>query len=202
MTDTLTENVLFQSAADALRFAFNFSHQQYDRPLMNRLASGTSGDGKGLSGMDGAGQAGMIRRELRELSNLYQAVLIARYAPRSFPCSCGRSCCGGESLNFEWREAVSAVAAYACELVPGGAGKFRLRRSIAFRLYGSGERLSDIAEDCGVTERTVSAHASQMAAWLRGLPARRNRDAVPGVEQGAEEAFRALLLKAGLIEDS
>lgn len=201
MTDTLTENVLFKSAADALRFAFNFSHQQYDRPLMNRLASSGTGDGKGLSGMDGAGQAGMIRRELRELSNLYQAVLIARYAPHTFPCTCGSSCCAGSAVNFEWREAVNTVAAYACEMVPGGSGRFRLRRELVFRLYGSKRTLAAIAEDCGVSEQTASDHNGRVTMWLRrGREARGGRPEEKSVEALADEAVQRLLWQVGICE--
>ncbi|MNY38370.1 hypothetical protein D3C86_1729920 [compost metagenome] len=55
---------LFPRAHAALTFALNYSMQQYDRPLMNRIASGeltagmAPGGGEGLSGLDGAGQAG------------------------------------------------------------------------------------------------------------------------------------------------
>lgn len=195
----MSDEVLFKSAADALRFAFNYSHQQYDRPLMNRLAGGEGGGGRGLSGLDGAAQAGMIRRELSVLPNLYRAVLIARLAPRSFPCSCARSCCTGTAVNFEWRDAVNAVASYACDLVPGGAGKFRLRRDLVFRAYGSGKTVEAIAEDCGVSERTAYTHNGALMPWLRGRPERGKRKAVPGVEQVAEHAATAVFAKAGFI---
>lgn len=195
----MSDEVLFKSAADALRFAFNYSHQQYDRPMMNRMMGGRNETGKGLSGLDGAAQAGMIRRELSTLPNLYRAVLIARYAPRSFPCTCGRPCCVGSSVNFEWREAVNAVASYATDMVPGGAGKFRLRRDLVFRAYGSGKTVEAIAEDCGVSERTAYTHNGALVSWLRGRPERGKRKAVPGVEQVAEHAATAVFAKAGFI---
>ncbi|MBB6320574.1 hypothetical protein [Paraburkholderia tropica] len=60
MSET-TEN-LFRTPQDALVFAFNYSMQRADRPLIDRLAAPAARTGKGLSGNDGAGQAGMIRR--------------------------------------------------------------------------------------------------------------------------------------------
>lgn len=196
----LAEEALFKSAADALRFAFNFSHQQYDRPLMNRLAGGESGSGKGLSGLDGAGQAGMIRRELSGLSNLYRAALIAQYAPRTFECTCNRSCCVGKTINFEWREAVNTLASYSCELVQGGEGKFRLRRDLVFRLYGSGETFASIAEECGVTERTVSTHSSELSVWLRGTnPKGDPKKKKTGIEEAAYLAAHSALFSAGMV---
>lgn len=58
---------LLSSALATLTFALNYSMQQFDRPIMNKIASGkfaaemTLEDGKGLSGLDGAGQPGMTR---------------------------------------------------------------------------------------------------------------------------------------------
>lgn len=195
----MSDEVLFKSASDALRFAFNYSHQQYDRPLMNRMMGGQGGSGKGLSGLDGAAQAGMIRRELSALSNLYRAVLVARHAPRSFPCTCGRSCCAGSSINLEWREAVNAVASYATDMVPGGHGRFRLRRELVFRIYGSGRTLAAIAQDCGVSEQTASEHNSRIVIWLRrGREARDDRPEVKSIEVLSDEAAQRVLMQAGI----
>ncbi|POR52772.1 hypothetical protein B0G62_10469 [Paraburkholderia eburnea] len=57
-----TTEKLFRTPQDALVFAFNYSMQRGDRPLVDRLAAPAARTGKGLSGNDGAGQAGMIRR--------------------------------------------------------------------------------------------------------------------------------------------
>lgn len=164
----MSDEVLFKSAADALRFAFNYSHQQYDRPLMNRLATKSSGEGKGLVGQDGAGQAGMIRSRLEKLPHLYRVVLAARYAPHSFPCTCGRPCCAGTVFNLEWREAVGAVASYACEIVPGGVAQYRLRRGLLFRHFGPRTLMSDIAKKSGVNVDTATAHNRALMEWLLG----------------------------------
>ncbi len=61
-----------------------------------------SGPGRGLGGGDGAAQAGMIRSEVEQLDRIAQAFLVARFAPASIPCDCGRPCCSGRQSNEEW----------------------------------------------------------------------------------------------------
>lgn len=198
----MSDEALFKSAADALRFAFHFSHQQYDRPLINRMADKhLGGDGKGLSGNDGAGQAGMIRRELSTLSNLHLAILTARFAPQFFPCSCARPCCSGKAINFEWREATRAVAAHACESLQGGAGKFRLRHELVLRYYGTKDTLTDIADRCGIRRQAASDHNSLIVTWLRGSQAKKGKDGVKGEEAKAMEAAAAVLHGCGMTEE-
>ena len=82
----MQDEILFNSAHGALVFAFNFSGQAYDRPMMNRLATPSVGTGKGLVGLDGAGQSGFIRAEVKAMGKLSEAIIIARIAPRSTPC--------------------------------------------------------------------------------------------------------------------
>lgn len=198
----MSDQALFESAADALRFAFHFSHQQYDRPLINRMADKRlGGEGKGLSGLDGAAQAGMIRRELSELSNLHQALLIARFAPHFLPCSCSRACCSGQAINFEWREAVRTVTSHACEVLPGGAGKFRLRQELVARHFGHKGTLTDIAERCGVRRQAASDHNSLIINWLRGSQGKREKGGVVGEEEKAIAAASAILSRAALTSD-
>ncbi len=96
----ITERKLFRTPQDALTFAFNYSMQQQDRPLMDRLAAPAARTGKGLSGMDGAGQAGMICRVIGSLDNRYEeAALIARFAPRTIVCNCKSPCCAGKGSH-------------------------------------------------------------------------------------------------------
>lgn len=195
----MSDDVLFKSAADALRFAFNYSHQQYDRPLMNRLATKSEGSGKGLVGQDGAGQAGMIRSRLGKLPHMHRMILAARFIPRNFPCSCGSTCCSGKEKNLAWEEAASAVGAYACEALEGGAGRYRLRTQLVRRFYGSGDTLGDVAEEVGVSLRTVESEAPLVIGWLRGYRIPQSRQWVHGVDTVAMLAAEALLTEAGFI---
>lgn len=102
---------LFDSAHNALTFAFNFSDQQYDRPLMNRLGD-TPVDrvSKGLAGMDGAGQAGMIISRVMLMQALSQYIIFAQYAPIILDCECRRACCIGKKPNALWDEVIREIS--------------------------------------------------------------------------------------------
>lgn len=161
---------LFKSAHAALVFALNYSMQQYDRPHMNRNAGGPAArPGKGLSGLDGAGQAGMVRVELSQLPPIQQAVLVASIAPRQLPCDCNVSCCSGWKINQEWANAMSDLtAAAAAGALSGCLSNARLRSMLIQRLFGAKVTLSKLAEDHEVDERTVSAHHAKLKRWLFG----------------------------------
>lgn len=161
---------LFKSAHAALVFALNYSMQQYDRPLMNRKAAGpAAGPGKGLSGVDGAGQAGMVRVELAQLPPIEQAVLVASIAPQQLPCDCKVSCCSGWKINQEWANAMSDLTtAAAAGALSGCMSNGRLRSMLIQRLFGAKVTLSKLAEEHRVDERTVSAHHAKLKRWLFG----------------------------------
>ena len=85
----MTGQPLFRSAHQALMFAFTFSATQHGtaaaaerqlaefaRDRYERMPGG----GRGLRGLDGAAQAGMIRRRVEEMPPLHAAALIARFA--------------------------------------------------------------------------------------------------------------------------
>lgn len=167
---------LFRSAHEALTFALNYSMQQYDRPLMNRAMSAKSsggGEGKGLSGLDGAGQAGMIRAELEKLVPLHQAVLVASVAPAQLPCECRVSCCSGWKVNPEWQEAMSALSiAAASGALSGCLSNGRLRSDLIQKLFGADVSLTALVARYDVDKNTVGAHHLKLRRWLfsdRGL---------------------------------
>ena len=193
----MSDEVLFKSAADALRFAFNYSHQQYDRPLMNRMMGGEGG-GKGLAGQDGAGQAGMIVSRLKQLPHVHLMVLAVRFIPRSSPCACGSLCCSKRAKNLAWEEAASALGAYATEAFQGGVGRYRLRTALVRRFYGSGDTHADIADDVGVSLRTVESESAIINGWLRGHRTE-NREWVPGIDTVALQSATSLLVESGFI---
>lgn len=166
---------LFASAHAALTFALNYSMQQYDRPLMNKIASGelaaatALGGGKGLSGLDGAGQAGMIRAELARLSPIEQAVLVAHAAPAQISCGCGIACCSGWKVNPEWQDAMSVLtSAAASGALSGCVSNGRLRSALIQRLFGAKVTLVELAERYDVDEKTASAHHAKLKRWLFG----------------------------------
>lgn len=187
---------LFKSAHAALVFALNYSMQQYDRPLMNRKAAGpAAGPGKGLSGVDGAGQAGMVRVELAQLPPIQQAVLVASIAPQQLPCDCKVSCCSGWKINQEWANAMSDLTtAAAAGALSGCMSNGRLRSMLIQRLFGAKVTLSKLAEEHRVDERTVSAHHAKLKRWLFGGAGE------VGLHQQASQALTQRLRACGWLD--
>nr|WP_257834949.1 hypothetical protein [Burkholderia glumae] len=86
--------IVFKSAFDAVRFALCYSSQQFGETIMaKRMRGPGGGSGMGLVGLDGAGQVGMIRRELEKMPELHLCVVVARAAPQQLACECGHACC-------------------------------------------------------------------------------------------------------------
>lgn len=197
------ENMLFQNAHGALTFAFNFSGQCYDRPMMNRLASPAIGSGKGLVGLDGAAQAGMIRAEVKAMGKLAEAILIARVAPRMTPCSCRSSCCSGHKPNKEWTDAVAVLADHVRTAVFAGCVVNGLmRREYLVRYFTKKDdrvSLEALADKYDIARNTVSAHNAKVATWLGGVPARKDKPAQLGIEQAAFDAIEDRLRAIGMV---
>ncbi|MGN6085808.1 DNA-binding protein [Trinickia sp.] len=158
----------FKSAFDAVRFALAYSSQQYGESLMaKRLRGESTGNGMGLIGNDGAGQAGIIRRELWELKDLQLAVIVARAALRDTACSCGAPCCSHRRPNVEWQSAI----AYMTEISRSycsGFSHYRVRRSIVEKVFGVKCDLKQIAQECDAHINTVSAHHVAVRRWIEG----------------------------------
>lgn len=168
------DDVKFESAREALIFALNASIQSaYPRPTMNRLAAPSTGSGYGLAGLDAAGQAGMVRAEVKALGALAEAILFARSAPHGIPCACRASCCSGNKRNKEWVDAISHLADYMRTTALSGCtvnGHLRLKyveRYFAKKV----ERvnLEHLADENDVNRKTVFAHNAKVAKHLKAL---------------------------------
>ncbi|MBR8054159.1 DNA-binding protein [Burkholderia vietnamiensis] len=172
MTEVIEK--LFRTPEAALIFAFNYSMQQQDRPAMNRMAMPAGRRGIGLAGLDGAGQGGMILRELDTLSTSEMAALLGRYAPRSRPCACGSPCCSKFKPNPEWEAAIRHLEQEALSLFSGHIVHYRLRRKLVEKSLGIKVELHGLARECGVSENTASAHWKIIREWMEGVSGRRN----------------------------
>jgi len=198
MTETVDQK-LFRTPQAALVFAFNYSMQQQGRPLADRLASPAMRTGKGLSGVDGAGQAGMIRREMEELTYLQRAALVARFAPRSMPCSCRNACCSGYRPNPEWDAAIRDLEQGALEALAGHVSHYRLRRKLVEQYFGVRVLLKDLADQCGVHANTATAHRKIIRTWLGGQKSQHGKGGVvtahatDGIESSARKRIDNLL---------
>jgi len=193
---------LFRSAHAALVFALQYSKQQYDRPMMNRVAAGPSAhEGKGLAGIDGAGQAGMIRAELERLPRLQQSVLIAAAAEQRVACECRASCCVGWKVNPEWADAISDLtAAAASGALSGCISNGRLRSALIQRMFGVKVSLAELAERCHVDPDTAGAHNAKVRRWMFGGAAGRGAGGAVGLHQQAQQAICDRLVRCGWID--
>ena len=115
---------LFNSTHAALTYAFNYAGQQSPKtPLMSLIKNpgdGQLGTGKGLMGLDGAAQAGMILAEVCRLSDEQHNVIVARYGRVMHECKC----CGQDAPSDEWRAAIDALS--HCDELEGVHKKVRL----------------------------------------------------------------------------
>lgn len=199
----MTENSLFNSAHAAMVFAFNFTGQSYDRPMMNRMASPSVGGGKGLVGLDGAGQAGMIRAEIKVLGELAEAILTARIAPRTTPCHCRSACCSGRKPNLEWANAIAFLADYVRQTALHGCyANGLMRRDYVERFFTRKEdrvSLEDLAEKHDVNRDTTSSHFAKVAFLFGGAAPKKGRTAELGLEHVAMDAADQRLREVGIV---
>lgn len=194
----MSDVIEFKSAFDAVRFALCYAGQQYGETMLAKRLRGESlGTGMGLVGVDGAGQAGEIRRHLWDLPELHLAVIVARAAPRDLPCSCGAACCSGRTPNIEWQAAVGwlvrASAAYC-----SGFSHYRVRRAIIERLFGVKCDLVEIAQECDAHVNTVSKQNSAVRRWIEGD----KKGEEQGVERLAWSAIERRFSELGLLQEN
>lgn len=106
-TDVIVEQPVFNSYQEALLFAYNYADQQFAKSLMTRMLART-GSTRGLVGLDGAGEAGMIMASVRKLSQIEQDALCIRYTKVKSFCKC----CGHEVNTKQVKAALSRLEAY------------------------------------------------------------------------------------------
>lgn len=117
----MIEEPLFKSTHDALVYAFQYANQQSPKtPMTSLMRSVSIGSGKGLSGVDGAAQAGMILAEVCRLQDDQHNVIVARYGHVLHECSH----CEQEAPSEEWRSAIDALS--HCVELEGVHRKVRL----------------------------------------------------------------------------
>lgn len=160
---------VFQSAHNALMFAFNFAHGSLKKSTLAQLLP-PGKPGRGLSGLDGAAQAGMIKAEVYAIGGAHRHVLAARFAPSNSPCPCKAPCCSGFTENREWADATQALAEYILvEGLTGNISHIRIRRALVARYFGVRASLVDIALACGVNRDTVSANNMRVVERFKKL---------------------------------
>ncbi|WP_338847918.1 hypothetical protein V8J88_03915 [Massilia sp. W12] len=162
------EAALFESAHSALVFAHHY--QPGEKTVLGRLAGPSGGgSGRGLGGLDGSAQAGMILRELGELSELYQALLIARTAPAWDICPCSRPCCSGRKANPVWVAAIGILSREAKLILGGAHASFAVRAACVKRhLLRKNERtpVDAMAAEYEINRQTMGKYVTAISKWL------------------------------------
>lgn len=117
----MIDEPLFNSTHAALTFAFEYGGQQSPRtPMTSLMRTANLGSGKGLSGLDGAAQAGFILAEVCRLPDDQHNIIVARYDRVRHECKC----CSQSAPSDEWRAAIDALS--HCVELEGVHRKVRL----------------------------------------------------------------------------
>lgn len=158
---------LFRSVEDALAFAYRHAPAEAPVSSVNGMAGSVPPPGRGLGGLDGAAQAGLILAAVQALGHLPENICRARFMVRSVSCSCGSACCSGRRLNPDWLQAVAIVTAAINHEVPGHKVMYRMRRAVVGRYFGEKIKFTDIAKELRIDRDTASAHANAVQTALR-----------------------------------
>lgn len=187
-TPHVDDDPLFRTYIGALMFALNYAHGGQKKPFLAQMVGGGK-TGRGLGGLDGAGQAGMIKAELERLDEVRRAIMIARYEAPSLPCACGALCCRKHRENPTWAEAIrTLVQAVLEEGAAGTVSHYRLRDAMVRRYFGVKASFTEIAALCKISRNTASAQNAKVADWLKKE------------ERFAKFEIEGILKNAGVVE--
>lgn len=167
---------LFENTEQALIFAYNYTGQNCITARLSLEPFPTTG--KGLGGLNGAAQAGMIRREVSSAGRLIESLITAKYAPMWLPCSCGHACCSGKIENKEWAGSDPYIVIDVCKNALHGADRGTVVWCV--KAYYSGIRPSAtlIASHAGVHVSTITRQMKDINAYLHGTGRKEGMDAV------------------------
>lgn len=171
--DAIKHDGIFRSAHESIVFALNYCDQQYALSPMSKLMQrGAYGSGRGLIGLDGAGQAGMVLAELDKLSRQnYSMVLalIARCAQSRMRCACGSACCSHWKANPLWQEAINQLGEYILCALAGSISNRALRIASIQKFFGQKTSIQEIAENVGVSRNTAGEQHGKIVKALKDL---------------------------------
>ena len=173
----MQDESLFKSAHAAVTFAVNYCNTDHvARSPASKAADTHKGSGgKGLVGVDGAAQAGMILAALRTCGAFYEACVIARVAKKRIPCACGSLCCSKSKPNILWMDAVNCAAMEAKAYMErmredgkrGVADNPAMRRAIVAKHFGEQVKIKELAKACEVSDVTVANHIGKIHKLLK-----------------------------------
>ncbi len=148
----------------------------YERPSDPTMLSRTGprrapGEYAGIgTGLDGAGQAGLIQSAVRELPRYQRYAIEARYMPRGVKCRCGARCCKGWVDNAARAEALGELAEHGVSAALSGCiTTYRARRECVERFYGKKVNLGKLADSVGRDAHTVGDWNKKIGQHLNVL---------------------------------
>lgn len=184
----IVDDPLFRSDGGALMFALNHAHGTVKKPGLTSLMGGGA-TGKGLGGLDGAAQAGMLLSQMDWLRKHRKAILIARFALPRIQCGCGQTCCRGYRENPEWAAAVGEVTEHILFAgVVDTISHYRVRRAMVMRHFGEKVNFTDMSKLAKISRNTASDQYAKVAKHLKTE------------EQRARWEFEGILKVEGIIE--
>jgi hypothetical protein len=195
---------LFRGAQQAIMFAMRFSSEQYQKSAMSQMSGPSGGgSGKGLGGLDGAAQAGLIISIVRRnVSDLHFAVLTARCSPHRSACSCGSPCCSKAKPNWFWEEAITRIVSASVAEFPGALTKRGLIEAMIKRFFKFSDGRTDaaLAKFYDVNRDTIPAYRARIELWMYGeKETKKVKLPKKGLEMRAWEEADAVLQQAGII---
>lgn len=184
----VADPALFEFITGALKFALNYRHGTVKRPsIVNLMGGGRKG--RGLGGLDGAGQAGMILSQLDWLPEHRKYMLTAKFMVPASDCACRSLCCKGWRENPEWAQPVDWLTDYVLKQgLTGTISHHRLRRSLVARHYGVKESFITLAAAAGINRNTA------------GEQYRKIHDHLQAEEKFALWDVEGVLKEAGIVE--
>jgi hypothetical protein len=160
-------NDLFRNEHEALTFAFNFQSQQYPLSPMSKLGGVKAlGTGKGLVSVDGAAQAGLLRKKLSTLDPLFRNCLTARFSPKYDQCPC----CHGDRAMPEWVEAIAGLR-YWSQTAVSGVSNGHVREAIIKNYFDKKTSITDAADRAKVPVRNVHNQRNKIHERLKQVEA-------------------------------
>jgi hypothetical protein len=152
---------VFKSAYEALVFAFRYAGQQSPKTPMSAMMQQREslGSGRGLSGLDGAGQAGMVLSALRILTAEQRHVIVARFGDIRRNCPC----CGQPAPDQAWNEAVEALSLCG-ELhdLPKQVRRAAIEKAVCRKAI----RFHDFTTEYGLSPRTLRHKTAEVRQRL------------------------------------
>lgn len=143
----------FNTAEEALVFAFQYSLEQYPKNQLRKLDRTGKGNNENcLYGVDGAAQSAMIHSILAtNLPLIERLVLTIRFSDNSTPCPC----CGNSKPTDAWLKAADNLSIILSNEFKG-ISKLNSRKIIEKIINRKSINIISIAHDSMITRQTIN----------------------------------------------